>query len=564
LLSGREARIQKERFDTALNNMSHGLCMVDAKGVLCVVNSRFSALFDIEENLVGRSTRELARKITKAKRLSRLEALAFIAGFERHINKTHTGIFTAMLGERIFDFRCDPMEDGGFVVVVDDVTEPRIASRKIEHMAMFDALTGLANRIQFRNRIQTAIEQMDGRSSEFAVLYIDLDLFKEVNDTLGHPIGDKLLQAVSKRLLASMRDLDLVARFGGDEFLILHDSSSADVDLDRVCERLIATVSAPFVIDDNTIVIGASIGTATAPRDGRSADDIIKNADMALYHAKANGRGCFRHFDPTMDEKAQRKRRIEADLRNAVAHGELELFYQPIVDIRTGRINTFEALLRWRHPTHGLISPTLFIPLAEESGLIVEIGEWALERACQDAMSWPEEIRVAVNFSPVQFRRCNIVDMLLRELSKSGLPANRLEVEVTETIVLQDTEATLRVFQELADFGVRLALDDFGTGYSSLSYLNRFPFHKVKIDRAFIKDLRDPKSLAVISAVMHLARELDLSLVVEGVETNDQLRILSSCGVQEMQGFLFSAPRPLAEITGMTMESIQARFSQAA
>jgi diguanylate cyclase (GGDEF)-like protein len=564
LIKGREAKIQTDRLDTALNNMSQGLCMADATGVLSVVNSRFPELFSIKTDLVGKNTGELAEKIVEAMELSKIDALAFVVGFDRHISRSEAGVFTATLDQRIFDFRCDPMEDGGLVIVAEDVTDSRLASRKIEHMALFDTLTGLPNRIQFRDRMQAVLERGDRNGHGFSVLYVDLDLFKTVNDTLGHPIGDKLLREVSQRLAASVRSIDLVARFGGDEFLILISPSAAPVDIEAVCGRLIAALSAPYQIDDHTIVISASIGAATAPENESSADQMIKNADMALYHAKTQGRGCFRRFSASMDEQAQRKRQIEVDLRKALVNEDLEVFYQPIVDVRTGCVNTFEALLRWRHPSQGFVSPAVFIPIAEETGMIVEIGEWVLNRACRDAVTWPDNIRVAVNFSPIQFRRSNICEVVTRALAVSGLAANRLEVEVTETIVIHDTEATLLVFYELVAIGVRLALDDFGTGFSSLSYLNRFPFHKIKIDRAFVKDLRDPKSLAVITAVMHLAKDLDLSLVVEGVETSDQLAILTTRGVHEIQGFLFSQPVPLREALEMTRVPLRPGVSLAA
>lgn len=551
MLSGREAKIQKDRFDTALNNMAQGLCMADENGVLSVVNRRLPELFGIGRDLIGLTTRELAQKIVEAKNLQQFEALTFIAGFERHMNRLKPGVFTAALKERIYDFRCDPMADGGLVIVTEDVTESRLASRKIEHMAMFDSLTGLPNRFQFRARFQGAMERLDGQDAEVSVLYVDLDLFKEVNDTLGHPIGDKLLREVSQRLVKSVDPSALVARFGGDEFVVLLPPSSEPAERDIVCRRIIDALSEPYEIDGNLIMIGASIGSASAPRDGRSADDIIKNADMALYHAKADGRGCFRHFTVSMDEQAQNKRQIEIALRSAMANDELEVYYQPIVDVRTGRVNACEALLRWRDRTKGFIPPSVFIPIAEETGQIVEIGEWVLNRACRDAMTWPDDIRIAVNFSPLQFRRGNVVETVKRALRESGLKPNRLEVEVTETIVIQNADATLTAFQTLAGMGVRLSLDDFGTGYSSLSYLNRFPFHKIKIDRSFVRDLTEPKSLAVIAAVMHLATDLGLSLVVEGVETQEQLETLVQRGIYEIQGFLFSEPRPLAQISAL-------------
>lgn len=564
MLSGREAKLQKDRFDTALNNMSQGLCMADENGVLSVVNRRLPELFGIEGSLIGLTTRELAQRIVEAKNLPQFEALTFIAGFERHMNRLKPGVFTAALKERIYDFRCDPMADGGLVIVTEDVTEPRLASRKIEQMAMFDSLTGLPNRFQFRAKFQTAIEQFERQGGELSVLYVDLDLFKEVNDTLGHPVGDKLLREVAQRLVKSVDPGAVVARFGGDEFVILLPPSSESDDHDIVCRHLIGIVSEPYEIDGNVIVIGASVGTATAPRDGVSADEILKNADMALYHAKADGRGCFRHFTVSMDEQAQRKRKIEIALRSAIANEELEVYYQPIVDVRMGRVNACEALLRWRDRTEGFIPPSVFIPIAEETGQIVEIGEWVLNRACRDAATWPDDIRVAVNFSPLQFRRGDIVRTVKRALRNSGIMPNRLEIEVTETMVIQNAEAIMLAFQALTGLGVRLALDDFGTGYSSLSYLNRFPFHKIKIDRSFVNDLAEPKSLAVITAVKHLATDLGLSLVIEGVETEEQLETLFSHGVHEIQGYLFSEPKPLAQISRMLNAPAHAEWRRAA
>jgi diguanylate cyclase (GGDEF)-like protein len=564
MLSGREAKIQKERFDTALNNMATGLCMADENGVLSVVNRRLPELFGIDGGLVGLTTRELAQKIVEAKNLPPIEAVTFIAGFERHMNRLKPGVFTAALKERIYDFRCDPMDDGGLVIVTEDVTEARLASRKIEHMAMFDSLTGLPNRFQFRARFQKAMERVENQNSEVSVLYVDLDLFKEVNDTLGHPIGDKLLREVSQRLVKSVHPDSLVARFGGDEFVVLLPPSPEPDERDIVCRRIIDSVSEPYRIDGNIIIIGASIGSASAPHDGRDADDILKNADMALYHAKADGRGCFRHFTVSMDEQAQNKRQIEIALRGAIANGELEVYYQPIVDVRTGRVNACEALLRWRDREKGFIPPSVFIPIAEETGQIVEIGEWVLNRACRDAMTWPDDIRVAVNFSPLQFRRGNVVETVQRALRDSGLHPDRLEVEVTETIVIQNADATLTAFQSLAGLGVRLSLDDFGTGYSSLGYLNRFPFHKIKIDRSFVRDLTEPKSLAVIAAVTHLATDLGLSLVVEGVETREQLETLVLRGIYEIQGFLFSEPKPLSQISALLNSPAPVVFQRAA
>lgn len=547
ILSSREEKIQKERFDTALNNMAQGLCMANGEGTLSVVNRRFAELFDIRADLIGTNASDLASTIAKAKEVEEFEALTFEAGFERFIKHPNPGVFTVALSDHIYDFKCERMTDGGLLIVAEDVTEMRTAARKIEHMAMFDSLTGLPNRFQFRDKIQEASERIS-ETGGFSVLYIDLDRFKEVNDTLGHPIGDKLLSQVAQRLKGTLRRENLVARFGGDEFVVLIDSLMFPSKLDVVCKKIIDTLSAPYNIDENMIIIGASIGTSSAPHDGRNADDIIKKADMALYHAKASGRSCFRHFTWSMDEKAREKRQIENELRQAIENNELEVFYQPIVNSRTGEVSACEALLRWRRADGSYTSPAVFIPIAEETGQIVEIGNWVLNRACRDAATWPNNIRVAVNFSAVQFHHGKVVDIVKTALRASGLAANRLEVEVTETTVIQDADAAKITFEELAELGVRLALDDFGSGYSSLSYLNRFPFHKIKIDRSFVRELDDPKSAAVISAVRHLSEILGLSLVVEGVETMDQLTILSAGGACDIQGFLFSEAKPYADL----------------
>jgi diguanylate cyclase (GGDEF)-like protein len=547
ILSSREEKLQKERFDMALSNMAQGLCMSNAAGRLSVVNRRFYELFDIREELAGTDLSQLPYKIAHENRVQEFEGLTFVAGFERFIKHPDPGVFTAVVNDHIYDFKCEQMTDGGLLIVAEDVTESRTAARKIEQMAMYDSLTGLPNRFQFRNKIQEVADRMeDGKG--FSVLYIDLDLFKEVNDTLGHPVGDKLLYKVAQRLKNALGKDGTVARFGGDEFLVLLEATQDRASIDALCENLLNTLSAPYQVDENMIIIRASIGTATAPADGRAADDIIKKADMALYHAKANGRGSFSHFTVEMDEKARKKRQIETDLRDAIQNNQLEVYYQPIVNSKTGYISACEALVRWRLPDGTSISPAIFIPIAEETGQIVELGGWVLNRACQDAATWPAHIRVAVNFSPVQFRHGNVVDVVKKALWRSGLKANRLEIEVTETTVIQNADTTMVTFEKLAELGVRLSLDDFGSGYSSLSYLNRFPFHKIKIDRAFVRELDDPKSAAVISAVRHLSDILGLSLVVEGVETVEQLIILSAGGACDIQGFLFSEPKPHDEL----------------
>ncbi len=559
LMRGRQAKTNKQRFDSALDTMSQGFCLVDDTGRLLVVNSRLQVLFGLTEDLVGQSVQEMARRIVIARQIDDPEALKFLMNFNLHVQNMKAAVLTAELGQRIFDFRFDPLADGGLVLLAEEVTYARTAARKMERMALFDALTGLPNRAQLFRKLEATLQTFRLDARPFAVLCVDLDAFKDVNDTLGHLMGDKLLIEVSRRLKACLRPEDFVARLGGDEFVVLIAPSPTAVVPSAICERLIAEIGRPYDIEGQRLNIGASAGVALAPAQARSAEEILANADLALYHAKEQGRGCYRHFTAEMQAKAERRRRLGADLRNATANRELDLYYQPIVDGRTGQIEAFEALVRWRHPTEGLVSPAEFIPIAEESGMIVDIGQWVLERACHDATTWPDQIRVAVNVSPLQFRRGDILQRVKQVLAVSGLPARRLEIEVTESVVIQDPNVTLQIFEELAALGVRLALDDFGTGYSSLSYLSRFPFHKIKIDRAFVKSIDNSKSLAVVGAMTQLAKSLDAKLVAEGVETREQLEVLIHRGVTSIQGFLYSQPRPLDEVADMIEASFPAQ-----
>ncbi|MDO9709092.1 bifunctional diguanylate cyclase/phosphodiesterase [Paracraurococcus lichenis] len=435
--------------------------------------------------------------------------------------------------------------------VVIDVTERREAEARIAHIAQHDALTGLPNRMLFRQRLEDAIARAR-RGEGFAVLCLDLDRFKEVNDTLGHPTGDALLRAVTTRLKAELRETDTLARLGGDEFAVIQASVDQPRDATALARRLVETIAVPFELDGHQIVVGTSVGIAVAPQDGFDADALLKGADMALYRAKAEGRGRWRFFEPEMDARMQLRRALEMDLRRALAMGEFELFYQPIMDVASRRVSGFEALIRWRHPERGLVPPDAFIPLAEEIGLIVPIGEWVLVQACRQAVSWPGAPKVAVNLSPAQFASRGLVDAVAAALEVSGLEAGRLELEITETVMLQDTEATLATLHRLKALGVRIAMDDFGTGYSSLSYLQRFPFDKVKIDRSFTRELdKSRQSNAIVRAVTDLCLGLDMTTTAEGVETEEQFGALLRKGCQEAQGYLFSRPCPAGEVPGL-------------
>ncbi|PDT65800.1 GGDEF domain-containing protein [Bradyrhizobium ottawaense] len=452
----------------------------------------------------------------------------------------------------------------GYLVVVVDITERRKAEARIAHMALHDGLTNLANRALHRERLGDALENGDAAGKHVAVLCIDLDLFKNVNDSFGHAMGDHLLEQVADRLRSRVAGNNLAARLGGDEFaVILTDDISPNRASDFAAE-LIRSLSAPYEIDGNQVVIGASVGIALSPGDGTSSEELMRNADMALYRAKEDGRGTHRFFEREMDYQAQRRRELELDLRRAFADSEFELHYQPLVDIASDKISGFEALLRWRHPEKGMISPAEFIPLAEEIGLIAPLGEWVLRDACNEAVKWPSEIKVAVNLSPAQFRSRHLVQVVISALANSGLAPKRLELEITESMFLAETEANLAILHELRELGVSISLDDFGTGYSSLSYLRSFPFDKIKIDRSFVKDLAIRSDCgAIVRAISSLGRSLNITTTAEGVETTEQLDWLRAEGCNEVQGFLFSAARPAAEV-GQLLLRFGARASKAA
>lgn len=450
-----------------------------------------------------------------------------------------------------YDAEGRPLSTTGAII---DVTERREAEARIAHIALHDALTGLPNRVLFRERLVEHIGRAR-RGEGSAVLCLDLDRFKEVNDTLGHPVGDALLRAVTARIGAELRDTDTVARLGGDEFAVIQDGSDGVAGATALARRLVDAISRPFDLDGHQVVIGTSIGIAVMPGDGLDPDALLKSADMALYRAKTEGRGRWTFFEPEMDARMQARRALEADLRRALAAGEFELHYQPIVGVESCRVSGLEGLLRWRHPTLGLAPPDNFIPLAEEIGLIVPIGEWVLERACADAASWEDAPRIAVNLSPTQFTSKGLVAAVEAALAASGLDPARLDLEITEMVMLQDTEATIATLHRLKALGLRIAMDDFGTGYSSLSYLQRFPFDKVKIDRSFIGGLdQSCQSDAIVRAVAGLCSALGMSTTAEGVETKEQFVSLRAKGCSEAQGYLFSRPIPADLVPGLLAE----------
>jgi len=425
----------------------------------------------------------------------------------------------------------------------------RLASAELEKVARTDALTGLPNSAVFRNRIEDAIASMD-HDGPFAILFIDLDHFKQINDTLGHPRGDALLVCVAGRLIELARDSDFVARFGGDEFVVLLSRVSSTGEVSELARRIVDSISAPYDVDGHEIVIGASIGIAVAPTDGVGPTELLRNADMALYQAKSFGKRTWRFFEASMAVAAQARRNLAVDLRAALASDAFELRYQPILCVRSMRITTCEALIRWRQAGRGIVLPAEFIPVAEEMGVIVEIGSWVLHQACMECSKWPSDVRVAVNLSPIQFRRGNIAEVISAALAQAGLPADRLELEITESVLLQDFPETRTILEQLRRLGVRISLDDFGTGYSALSYLHTLPLDKVKIDQSFVRSLAtDDRALTLLRAVAKLSWDLGLAVAVEGIETEDQFRIITAEDfIDEVQGFLFSPSLPSREI----------------
>jgi diguanylate cyclase (GGDEF)-like protein/PAS domain S-box-containing protein len=477
----------------------------------------------------------------------------------RHLRADGSEIQVLTFGRRVaFDGR------DGYLVAMVDITERRKAEARIAYMAHHDGLTNLANRELYQDRLKQALEQSQPGNKRVAVLCVDLDLFKNVNDSFGHPIGDRLLRLVADRLRSQVVGNNLAARLGGDEFAVILASDVSPNEASDFADRLIKILSAGYDIDGVEVVIGASIGIALSPGDGDTSEELMRNADMALYQAKADGGGVHHFFEREMDLQAQKRRDLELDLRRAFANGEFELHYQPLVDIAADRISGFESLLRWRHPEKGMISPADFIPVAEDIGLIVSLGEWVLREACTEAVKWPADVKVAVNLSPVQFRSRNLVQVVISALAHSGLSPTRLELEITESLFLAETEANLAILHQLRELGVSISMDDFGTGYSSLSYLRSFPFDKIKIDRSFVKDLAQRSDcVAIVRAISGLGRSLNITTTAEGVETTDQLDWLRAEGCNEVQGFLFSAAKPAAEVAQLLLKFGQ-RASEAA
>jgi diguanylate cyclase (GGDEF)-like protein len=541
---------REQELAAAISNMSQGLIMFDASARMVVCNRRYIEMYSLSEATVrpGCTLRELLEyriangTFTGDPVQYTEELLASLAESEtiRRVVELADGRTILLINQR--------MSNGGWVATHEDITERRSAEKKIAHMARHDMLTDLPNRVLLRERLGQALTSVH-RGERLAILYLDLDHFKTANDTLGHPVGDELLRAVAGRLRSCIRDTDTVARVGGDEFAIIQTAIEAPHNVTTLACRICDTIRVPYEIDGHTMIIDSSIGISLAPDDGIDPDALLKNADMALYRAKADGRGTYRFFEPEMDTRMHARRALELALRCALAKQEFELYYQPIINLDDNTITSFEALIRWHHPERGTVLPGEFISLSEEIGLIIPLGEWIIRRACTDAAKWPADVGVAVNLSPIQLTHPNLVPAVVGALAASGLAPHRLEVEITEAVLMQNTEVTVATLHRLRDLGVHISMDDFGTGYSSLSYLRSFPFEKIKIDRSFVKDLgQGEESAAIVRAVAGLAKSLHMRTTAEGVETEHQMQQVRSLGCTEIQGFLFSPPLNLQDV----------------
>jgi diguanylate cyclase (GGDEF)-like protein len=560
-LQERELAEQNLWFDAAINNMGQGLCMFDANRRLIVSNRLYATMYRIPPETIKPGM--LLEEIVALRLSHGNEPIAGDAGYlQRRVdlveNLRDDDDIVELQDGRVISILHRPMAGGGWVSTHQDITEQRRNENRIRHLARHDALTDLANRTVFQERIED-LQGRIARGERIAVLGIDLDYFKNVNDTLGHEAGDELLKLAATRLTECCRDTDLVARMGGDEFAILQVSIGQPESAGILARRVLNAIAEPFDIRGHKFMIGASVGVSVAPFDGTDAKTLIRCADLALYRSKNEGRNAFHFYEHGMDETLQRRRAIEAGLRNALSGNELTLAYQPLINVAENRICAFEALLRWTSPEHGAMSPADFIPIAEKTGLIAPIGEWVLRQACAAAFAWPDHVGVAVNLSPIQFKNRDLVDQVKAALADTGLRPNRLELEITESVLLIDSKATLAILHQLRDMGVKLSMDDFGTGYSSLSYLLSFPFDKIKIDRSFVQDSSNSAGArAIVKAVIGLGQSLGMSITAEGVETANHLALVREHGCTEVQGFLFSKPLPETAIPDLL-----ARFESA-
>jgi diguanylate cyclase (GGDEF)-like protein len=552
--SGQQAldavRLHNTLYATALEQMAHGLCMFDEHDRLLVANQRYRDLWRLPPHLgwPGDSFADIFA-VSRGTEVLREEPEYAPAADPRQPGRRRREF--RMDDGRVIEVTISRLPGGAVVALHEDITQRRQAEDRIARMARHDALTDLPNLSQLRESLAQNLPRTL-RGEQLALMYLDLDHFKAVNDTLGHPAGDALLCQVAQRLLHCVRAGDVVARLGGDEFAVLQTGAAQPAASTALARRIIDTLAQPFNLEGQQVHIGASIGIAMAPSDGAAADVLLRNADLALYRAKADGRNLLRYFEPEMDARMQARRQLEADLRLALQRSEFTLAFQPQVATDSGRVMGVEALLRWQHPGFGPVAPADFIPLAEDTGLIVAIGRWVLVEACRAAMAWPADVRLCVNVSPVQFKSRSLVGDVLDALIASGLPPQRLEIEITESVLMRDTVHALAVLHELRGHGIGIAMDDFGTGYSSLSYLRKFPFDRIKIDRSFVRDVEHGgDALTVVRAISSLGHSLAMATTVEGVETREQMLALQGAGCDEMQGYLFCRPVPAERLLAL-------------
>nr|QIG99026.1 EAL domain-containing protein [Bradyrhizobium sp. 6(2017)] len=541
---------ERRNLTTAVNNIPQGLVLYDASARIIICNRPYIEMFGLSPD-IAKPGCTMQRLIAH-----RQETGSFDGDVEDFcdaiIGNVKLGRATRQLtrapGGRAIEIVNKPLPGGGWVATIEDVTERTRTENRIAYMAHYDALTDLPNRVLFRERLERALKALRP-DEQLAVMYIDVDEFKSVNDALGHQIGDELLRAIADRLRSCLAEGDVAARLGGDEFAVIQTAIRDQTQTMQLLAAIYQAIRQPVDCSGHLITTDASIGIAVAPADGLDLDQLLRNADLALYGAKSDGRRTYRFFETGMDARAKARRSLELELRQAIADGSFELHYQPLLHLEDSRVSCCEALLRWRHPERGMISPADFIPVAEDTGLINDIGHWVLNTACREAVNWPEHIHVAVNVSPIQFKSQTLALNVAAALAASGLAPSRLELEITEAVLIRDDEAALDILHQLRELGVRIALDDFGTGYSSLSYLQRFPFDKIKIDRAFIKDLAGAgASSTIVQAVVNIATASDMTTTAEGVETEQQRNMLRILGCTEMQGYLFSRPVPAADV----------------
>jgi diguanylate cyclase (GGDEF)-like protein len=546
--------------DAALNNMSQGLLMFDSSNRLVVCNRRYLEMYGLSPDIVkpGSPLRELVEHRAASGSFCADDVEEYTADILSAVRQgTIFSKTTSLHDGRIISIVNHPTTDGGWVATHEDISEQKRAEGRISYAAHHDALTGLPNRKLFCEQLEQALKRVR-RGERLAVLYLDLDHLKRINDTLGHPAGDKLLMGVAERLRGCVRDIDLVARLGGDEFAIIQSSLHRPSDAADVAMRVREAIHEPFDLDGHEVTVDISAGISIAPNDATDLNELLKNADIALYEAKNTGRGTYCFYQTEMTERMQTRNKLEQDLQSALTNGEFELFYQPIVNLEDNKVKTLEALLRWRHPERGLVSPTEFIPLAEETGLIIPLGEWVLRTACAEASTWPDSIHVSVNVSSVQLTNKNLANVVISAIAPSRIPAAKLVLEITESVLLENTDSNLATLKQLHELGVQFAMDDFGTGYSSLGYLMSFPFSKIKIDRSFIAGLPDKaESRAIVRAIADLARNLNMRVIAEGVETAEQREHARMLGCTDIQGYLISAPRPAAEIHQLFLPDFQ-------